>query len=390
MSDVADKPNEPLFTLEEIADFRRGFQAHIDYLDRLLGNAPPLPTLRVLNPADWEGRVAPSRLWVVPDYIPNRTVTLLYADGGTGKSYLKLQLAVARAIAREWIGLLPEPGRTLICSTEDDHDEVWRRIEGMLPFYGARMADLSDIRIVDLVGGCSLLGALANGQVVPTAMYEAISRLASAFKPGLICLDVLADMFGGNENDRSQVTQFVGLLKGLCREHDCAVLLLAQPSLSGLGTDRGTSGSTGWGNAGRSRLWFKRVQDTKGNEPNKNRRVLEGRKSNYSELGGAIELEWERGLFRPVVAVSGFDKLAANVKAEDEFLAKLKSFESQGRNVSHRKGPSYAPAAFSNGKGTIGNAAFAAAMDRLFEAGKIRVEESGAPSRRRSRIVANG
>jgi RecA-family ATPase len=321
MSDVADE-RPPAFSMEEVPDLRRTLQAQLDYLDRILGDAPPLPALRVLNPADWEGKVAPQRLWVVPDYIPNRTVTLLYADGGTGKSYLKLQLAVARALAGEWIGLMPEPGRTLICSTEDDADEVWRRIEGMLPFYGARMADLSDIRIVDLVGECSLLGALANGQVVPTAMYEAISRQAKEFKPGLICLDVLADMFGGNENDRSRVTQFVGLLKGLCREHDCAVLLLAQPSLSGLGTDRGTSGSTSWGNAGRSRLWFKRVQDIEGNELNKNRRVLEGRKSNYGELGGAIELEWERGLFRRVAAVSGFDKMAANVKAE-RFAAKL-------------------------------------------------------------------
>src|ERR1700730_15046900 len=37
---------------------------------------------------------------IVPDYIPDETVPLLYADGGTGKSYLKLQLAIARALAK--------------------------------------------------------------------------------------------------------------------------------------------------------------------------------------------------------------------------------------------------------------------------------------------------
>ena len=153
--------------------------------------------LRVFNPADWEGRQAPERLWIVPDYIPDGTVTLLYADGGTGKSYLELQLAVARAVSREWIGLMPEPGRTLVLSTEDDLDEMWRRIEGMLPFFGARMADLGDIRLVDLVGENSVLGLLTKGIIEPTPMYSALDAYMAEFKAGLVELDVLADLFSG-------------------------------------------------------------------------------------------------------------------------------------------------------------------------------------------------
>ena len=60
---------------------------------------PPV-ILHAFNPADWQGKRAPPRKSIVPDYIPDETVTLLYADGGTGKSYLKLQLAVARALAK--------------------------------------------------------------------------------------------------------------------------------------------------------------------------------------------------------------------------------------------------------------------------------------------------
>jgi RecA-family ATPase len=89
-----------------------------------------LPKFRlIICPADWEGLPVPPRKWIVPDYIPHKTVTLLSGDGSIGKSLLALQLAVARAIAQEWIGLLPEPGRTLILSAEDDADEMHRRFE---------------------------------------------------------------------------------------------------------------------------------------------------------------------------------------------------------------------------------------------------------------------
>jgi hypothetical protein len=116
-----------------------------------------------------------------------------------------------RALAGPW----PNPR----LATEDDLDEMWRRIEGMLPFFGARMADLGDIRLVDLVGENSVLGLLSKGVVEPTPMYQELDEFMSGFEPGLVCLDVLADLFSGEESNRPQVTQFVGLLKRLCRKH---------------------------------------------------------------------------------------------------------------------------------------------------------------------------
>jgi RecA-family ATPase len=345
---------------------------------------PPV-ILHAFNPADWEGKKAPSRKSIVPDYIPDETVTLLYADGGTGKSYLKLQLAVARALAKEWIGLLPVPGRTLVLSTEDDLDEMWRRIEGMLPFFGARMAALGDIRLVDLVGENSVLGLLTKGIIEPTPMYDALDLYMADFNPGLVELDVLADLFSGEENNRPQVTQFVGLLKRLCRKHHCAILLLAQPSVAGMNTGSGTSGSTGWSNSGRSRLYFQRVKTSEGAEPNKNLRTFEGKKANYSEVGGKFDVEWKDALFRRVTGQTGFAKLAADQKAEDLFLSQLVSFAKSGRGVSDSPGANYAPTKFASDKPT--QELLKLAMFRLFDKGTIKIEPGGSPSRPTKRIV---
>jgi hypothetical protein len=201
-------PEDDILPLADPADYPPG-----PYPNGDAGGGLPLPviTLHGFNPAYWEGTTAPPRRWIVPRYIPDRTVTLLYADGGTGKSFLKLQLAVARAVVNEWIGLLPTPGRTLVLSTEDDMDEMHRRIEGILSFYGARMSDLGDIRLVDLVGENSVLGLLEKGIIVSTPMYKALDAYMTEFAPGLVCLDGLRN-FAAN-----MIAQFSYLLNQVLR-----------------------------------------------------------------------------------------------------------------------------------------------------------------------------
>ena len=126
----------------------------------------------------------PPREWIVPGYIPHKTVTLLSGDGSVGKSLIALQLAAGRALAREWIGLMPEPGRTPILSAEDDADEMHRRLEDIRRFYGARMTDLASMQLVDLVGQDLILGALTKGQIEPTPMYHALDALSDGMATG--------------------------------------------------------------------------------------------------------------------------------------------------------------------------------------------------------------
>jgi hypothetical protein len=83
--------NPPHGSLRRQAGGARMTSATIDDLIK-----PTRLDLCVFNPADWEGKKAPPRLWDVPNYVG-------------------LQLAVARAVAKEWIGLLPDPGARWSC-----------------------------------------------------------------------------------------------------------------------------------------------------------------------------------------------------------------------------------------------------------------------------------
>jgi RecA-family ATPase len=339
---------------------------------------------RIINPADWEGVPVPPREWIVPGYVPHLTVTMFSGDGGIGKSQIALQLTAGRAVAGEWIGLLPEPGRSLVLSAEDDADEMHRRLDDIRKFYGVSFTEIgASLRLVDLVGEDCILGALMKGQIELTSMYSALDAYMMEWCPSLTILDVLADMFSGDENSRPQSRQFIGLLKKLALKHRCAFLLLAHPSLTGMNSGSGTSGSTGWNNAVRSRLYLQTAKASDGSEPNKNLRTFQGMKNNYGEIGGKIDLEWKNGLFVPAQGATGLDKMATEARVDEVFLTILKRFNDQGRNAADRKGTTYAPALFAEEPDNQGlsKKQFADAMARLFKANKIRIDEPGPKSR---------
>ena len=68
-------------------------------------------------------------------------------------------------------------------------------------------------------------------------------------QPRLIIIDPAADVFAGKEIDRVQVRQFITLLRAIAITADCAVILAAHPSVSGMREGTGLSGSTAWATA---------------------------------------------------------------------------------------------------------------------------------------------
>ena len=92
------------------------------------------------------------------------------------------------------------------------------------------------------------------------------------------------------------------------------VLLTSHPSLTGLSSGSGLSGSTAWNASVRSRLYFKRAIFDKGEEPDPDLRVLEVVKANYGPVGETIMLRWDNGLFLPVAGQSTLEKLAREQK----------------------------------------------------------------------------
>ena len=225
-----------------------------------------------------------------------------------------------------------------------------------------------------------------TGILTATAVFRGLVALVERIKPRLVLRDALADVFGGEEIARAQARQFISLHRGLAIDNNLAVALIAHPSLMGM--KEGTSGSTAWSNSVRSRLYLERVKDGE-RESDANRRVLSVKKSNYGPVGLELRLRWSNGAFVLDGPASGFDKLAAEAKADRVFLDSLAAFTSQGRDVSPKPGPTYAPSVFAKHPDNdgVGKADLALAMERLLKRKEIRVETKGPPSKERQRLV---
>ena len=85
------------------------------------------------------------------------------------------------------------------------------------------------------------------------------------------------------------------------------------------------------------------------------------------------------------------ERTEAERKAEHIFMELLTRFSLADRTVTESPSPSYAPTVFAREReaklGKVAKGALADAMRRLFEAGKIKIETFGPPSRERRRIA---
>jgi len=329
------------------------------------------------------------RPWLIVDRIPRRNVTLLSGEGSIGKSILLMQLLGATVRGELWLGSVPERGPVLYLSAEEEDNEVRHRMQAVAASLRTTREQLvkDGLRVLSFAGKDAVLAEPdRDGILRSTPLFARILEDAVALKPKVIALDAAADVFGGNEINRAQARQFITLLRYLAMATDAAVILVAHPSLQGIASDSGLSGSTAWHNSVRARMYLKKAPGE-----DEALRALEVKKNNYGPVTETILLRWKNGVYVAEPGQGTFEQLAREAETNQLFLTLLRRFTAQGRNVSDKQSPTFAPTEFAAEpeakKAKVGSKALADAMRRLFATGKIRIVSEGPPSRIRTRIA---
>ena len=282
-----------------------------------------------------------ARQWVLDGWFPARTVAMLFGAGGVGKTLLMQQLANAVAEGEQFLSVdtMKMPVLSVMC--EDDADEVKRR---QLKINESRGVDEfgdgpENLVLWPRVGSDNVLVTWpTGGQDEPGAFYEQLCNKVAAVKGDddsvLVILDTAADMFGGNENERRTVNTFLKTYLGsIVINYNATVILLAHPSLSGLSSGSGLSGSTAWENSVRARAYLSREADSD------DIRVLSRKKSNYSDISGDsdIKLIWENGILAIPSSPDALDRINSTA-LKHEIMAEIDVAWGE-RNGIRKQGP---------------------------------------------------
>ena len=295
-----------------------------------------------------------------------------------------MQLCLAVASDRPWLHLPAETGSSLYLSAEDDEDELHRRFATIARGMSHDLRDFTDCRYLSLAGEDALFAVQDknNQTLMQSPLFDKFCEQIKKHQPKVAVIDTLADVYPADENQRNTARQFIQLLRKPAVEYGCAIIVLAHPSLNGLNTGAGTSGSTGWSNSVRSRLYFSRPS---GEDADPDLHVLELMKSNYSRIGTTVNVRWKDGLFVHESGGIQLDRYAEMQKAKRVFMNLLNQYNEQGRNVNASGGSNYAPKLFAADDGSEGitKQMFNKAMNTLFSEKKIMNEET----KRAKRIV---
>lgn len=297
---------------------------------------------KVINLLDMKGKKAPERDWLIDEWLPRgyEAPTLFTGDGGTGKTLLAMQMAIALGSGTPWLGLTPKRRvRSILLMCEDGADEVHRRSESIqLAFQD--IPDDAEVFFVPLIGrNCVICmekdGSLRDGPFLST-LKETLNEAFVDIKEGhpkesVIFVDTASDVFSGNESNRTGVNQFVkNKFCALMKSLNATGIMLAHPPKADGAT---YSGSTAWNNSFRNRLfldWFTPGKKDKF-------RVLSREKSNYAEAGAKIPMKYAAGCFIRI------DEAEASIMNERAVYEAIISAEDLGTQLtlSHQSGTRY-------------------------------------------------
>lgn len=263
-------------------------------------NRQPMEEFQPFSPTKWVDRHAPPLDWVVENAFLRGTVAILAGDGGLGKSLILQQLITAAAFGMPWLGMQTKPSRSLAVFCEDDTDELHRRQTAINDYYQVRMSELAPVAIESRAGRDSVLMNFkqwgSDGR--RTMLFDQLEYAAKQHKAQIVILDTLADVFSGNEVDRNQPRSFIRELRKLAIAIQGVVILTQHPSVEGVSSGTGRSGSTGWNNSVRSRLYLTMPKRKPDDETPTNDRLLKGMKNNHGKFGTKTEVVWDRGVFK--------------------------------------------------------------------------------------------
>ena len=235
----------------------------------------------------WIGREPEPLVFTIENLVPEGMVTLLSADGGTGKTSAGQMACSCVAAGIPLWGRETLQGAAAGIFAEDPERVIHLRQTRINRALELEMEAMpTKLFLQSYFGQDAMLWQ--DGKPAPF-FGQIEDQLSKIHDLRLVFIDNAALVYGDNENDRMLVTRFVSALNGLATRLRIAVILTTHTSKTSSDESRNVaSGSTAWVNACRSVLTLKASRDDSA--------TLGLAKANHSKPGLTIDLQWRNGV----------------------------------------------------------------------------------------------
>jgi RecA-family ATPase len=150
----------------------------------------------------------------------------LLADGGTGKTALRVAQLMSLATGRELTGeRVYVRSRVLLVSLEDSLTELRRRVKACRLHHSVSKQDLAGWFFMTCPGADAgrLMEIDAKGTLILGALRDMLDNIVTARKIDLICLDPFVKAHAVGENTNDAIDKVVGILTDLSHKHRISV-----------------------------------------------------------------------------------------------------------------------------------------------------------------------
>jgi hypothetical protein len=166
----------------------------------------------------------PPRGWVLGNTFCRGFVSSLIADGGVGKTSLRiaelLGLATGRSITGEHVFARCQ---VLIVSLEDDRDELRRRIKAAMIHHGIAREDLAGWLYLSVPRGLLLGARTASGARAAGALESGLRNTIAERGIDVVSIDPFVKAHGFDENENNDIDFAANLLARIAQDLNCAV-----------------------------------------------------------------------------------------------------------------------------------------------------------------------
>jgi len=176
--------------------------------------------------------------WILEPLIPKKGITILDGLGGSGKSWLAMDLSYSIGTGKDFLGMFPvaTPGKVLYLTAEEDEETFAERLDMIQRHYPENKNFIWLSLLEEGVDITSYLCTRKRWDRVVTETAQIIEKLIKEIKPILVVIDPLISFFGLNENDSEDAMFYYDVLRHMIREYHTNFLILHHQNKEGMRT----------------------------------------------------------------------------------------------------------------------------------------------------------